>query len=278
MEAMDLRMQHPAQEARIGPGSGPGSGAGRAAGAPEVWTEAIEAVAARALLCLAAGHGVHLRGPAGTGKTTLAFALAARLGRDVVAVLPGAEADASSAVAVASAAGATAILDADAEGFPAVAPRLSAALGGRLPAHAAFRAIVVSRPGSPLPVTLLDRLVTIDCDGYDRETELAIAAARSGLGAVEAGRIVDMVRDLRRSREYGLRPGLRCSITLASLAMAAGCAVSSDDHRFVALVLDVLGARLRTGPDGLLDPRHRQMLVKLTEHFCGERQQPPVPA
>jgi MoxR-like ATPase len=267
---MDLRMHGPAQEARQGPAAAAAGG-----GDPGLaWTGAIEAIAERARLYLSAGHGLHLRGPAGTGKATLARVLAARLGRDVVAAGVGENAEASAALTVACASGATLLLDAEAEGFPAASPRLAAVLSGRVPAHPSFRVIVISRPGAPMPELLLDRLVTIDCDGYDRDTEIAIVAARSGLGADEAGRIVDMVRDLRRSREYAHRPGLRCSVTLAALVKASGATVSADDAGFVALVLDVLGARLKAGPDGLVDPRHRQMLVKLTSHFCGDRPQP----
>jgi len=270
---MDLRMHGPAQEA--GQASAPAPAGGGEPGL--VWTGAIEAVAARALLYLSAGHGLHLRGPAGTGKATLGRAIAARLGRDVVSACVGGNAEPSAALTVACASGATLLVDAEADGFAAASPRLAAVLAGRAPAHPSFRAIVMSRPGSAMPPMLLDRLVTIDCDGYDRDTEIAIVAARSGLGPDEAGRIVDMVRDLRRSREYVLRPSLRCSITLASLAKSSGSAVSADDAGFVALVLDVLGARLKTGPDGLLDPRHRQMLAKLTSHFCGSHPQA-VPA
>ncbi|MFC5320375.1 gas vesicle protein GvpN [Bradyrhizobium oligotrophicum] len=44
----------------------------------------LASMAARALTYLNAGIPVHLRGPAGTGKTTMAMQLAARLGRPVV--------------------------------------------------------------------------------------------------------------------------------------------------------------------------------------------------
>jgi nitric oxide reductase NorQ protein len=48
-----------------------------------VETPAVKALSNRALSYLQAGYAVHLRGPAGTGKTTLAFRLAEGLGRPV---------------------------------------------------------------------------------------------------------------------------------------------------------------------------------------------------
>lgn len=53
------------------------------ASATFVRTSAVEAVTQRALAYLECGYAVHLAGPAGTGKTTLAFHIAAQLGRPV---------------------------------------------------------------------------------------------------------------------------------------------------------------------------------------------------
>ncbi|MBC6436010.1 gas vesicle protein GvpN, partial [Nostoc sp. HG1] len=47
-------------------------------------TPAIQRVAARALRYLQSGYSVHLRGPAGTGKTTLALHLADLLARPIM--------------------------------------------------------------------------------------------------------------------------------------------------------------------------------------------------
>jgi gas vesicle protein GvpN len=58
--------------------------------------------------------------------------------------------------------------------------------------HPNFRAIFTSNPEDHAGTedaqdALLDRMVTIDLDGFDRETEVAIAAARSGLGRRRPG-------------------------------------------------------------------------------------------
>jgi MoxR-like ATPase len=48
-----------------------------------VQTAQVERVASRAAVYIEAGYPVHLAGPAGTGKTTLAFHVAAMRGRPV---------------------------------------------------------------------------------------------------------------------------------------------------------------------------------------------------
>jgi gas vesicle protein GvpN len=48
-----------------------------------IFTEEVAAVTDRAMTYLRVGYPVHLAGPAGTGKTTLAFHIAAQLGRPV---------------------------------------------------------------------------------------------------------------------------------------------------------------------------------------------------
>jgi gas vesicle protein GvpN len=149
---------------------------------------------------------------------------------------------------------------------------------GAMRVHPQFRAIFTSNPEDHAGTeqaqdALLDRMMTLDLDGFDRETEVAIAAARSGLAAEDAGRIVDMVRDFRRSREWARRPTLRASLMIARLAGVQGLAISAAEERFVELCLDVLGSRLRRATAGETDARARQMLVRLIEHYCG-----PVPA
>jgi hypothetical protein len=111
-------------------------------------------------------------------------------------------------------------------------------------------------------------MITLDLDGFDRETELAIVVSRSGLRPAEAARIVDVVRDFRASREYAQRPTLRASIMIARLAVAQRVRVASDDPGFVQVCLDLLASKLKPGEDGLPDIRQRQLLIELIGHFC----------
>lgn len=46
----------------------------------------VQDLAERALMFLRAGYPVHFSGPAGTGKTTLAFHVASKLGRPVTLI------------------------------------------------------------------------------------------------------------------------------------------------------------------------------------------------
>ncbi len=141
--------------------------------------------------------------------------------------------------------------------------------------HPEFRAIFTSNPEDHAGAyaaqdALLDRMVTIDVDGFDRATEVAIAAAHSGLDQADAARIVDMVRDFRRSREWTQRPTLRASIMIATMVVRLRLAVDAREERFVELCLDVLASRAKPGTDGVPDARHRQMLIRLIEHFCSQ--------
>jgi gas vesicle protein GvpN len=136
-----------------------------------------------------------------------------------------------------------------------------------------FRAIFTSNPLDHVGThatqdALLDRMVTVDLEGFDRAAEIAIVTQRSGLPPVAASRIVDVVRDFRASGEYAQRPTVRAALMIAELAARQSLRVASDDARFLQLCVDILGAKLKPGADGLPQPQQRIMLQKLIDHFC----------
>jgi gas vesicle protein GvpN len=284
-------------------------------------TGALVGFERRAIGYLDAGYPLHLRGPAGSGKTTLALRIAEQLKRPIVLLVGDASFDTrrlvggedlkrtrrvvdryissvtkveshtdsgwlDRALTVACTDGCTLVYD-EFNRAPAAANNVLLTVleerllvlnkAGRgesyLPVHPSFRAIFTSNPldhvGTNLTQdALTDRMITLDLDGFDRDTEVAITAARSGLRPVDAARIVDFVRDFRASREYAERPTLRASIMIARIAAAQHLRVASDEPRFVQTCLDLLASKLKRDKDGLPDPMQRQLLIQLIQHFC----------
>lgn len=141
--------------------------------------------------------------------------------------------------------------------------------------HPEFRAIFTSNPQEYAGVheaqdALSDRLVTLDLDYYDRETEIAITSARSSMPPEQTARVVDIVRDFRASGEYDQTPTLRACIMIARVAAMQGLKPSAKDPRFVSICLDVLGPKTAfTKQSRERYSKQQQMLIQLIEHYCG---------
>jgi len=288
-----------------------------------VETPTIQELTERALAYLAAGFPVHFRGPAGTGKTTLALHVAAQLGRPVMLIAGDEEFATSDLIGgqygyryrkvvdrfihtvlkyeedatqrwvdhrltTACREGFTLVYDEFTRSRPEANNVLLAVLEERLlvlptmsrddayvRVHPDFRAIFTSNPQEYAGVheaqdALSDRLVIIDLDYYDRETEITITAARSGLPAEEVVRIVDLVRDYRASGEYDQTPTLRACIMAAKVTAMQGLHPSASDARFVRICLDLLESKTAfTSQSRERRPQQRKMLLSLIEHHCG---------
>jgi len=288
-----------------------------------VETPTIQELTQRALAYLAAGFPVHFRGPAGTGKTTLALHVAAQLGRPVMLIAGDEEFATSDLIGGQYGYRYRKVIDqfihsvlkyeedatqrwvdhrlttACREGFTLVydeftrsRPEANNVLLGVLEeqllilptmsrddayvkVHPDFRAIFTSNPQEYAGVheaqdALSDRLVTLDLDYYDRETEIAITAARSGLSSEEATRIVDLVRDFRASGEYDQTPTLRACIAIARVMAMQGLHPSAQDPKFVRLCLDLLESKTAfTSQARERRTQQRKMLLSLIEHYCG---------
>ena len=123
--------------------------------------------------------------------------------------------------------------------------------GAFMPVHPEFRAIFTSNPEDYAGVhkaqdALLDRMITIELDYCDRDTEVAITRARAGVDQKVAEKIVDLVRNLRHGGSPG-RPTLRASIMIARILRQRGCTFDEGDPLFIGACADVLHSYGRHG-------------------------------
>lgn len=288
-----------------------------------VETESVKELKQRAVAYLHAGFPVHFRGPAGTGKTTLALHVAAQLGRPVMLIAGDEEFSTSDLIGgqygyryrkvvdkfihsvmkyeedatqrwvdnrltTACREGFTLVYDEFTRSRPEANNVLLAVLEERLlvlptmnrddnyiRVHPNFRAIFTSNPQEYAGVheaqdALSDRLVTMDVDYYDRDTEVAITSSRSNLGHDICARIVDMVRDFRASGEYDQTPTLRACIMIAKVTEMQNLRVSASDTRFVNVCLDMLESKSSFASKAREQrTQQRKMLLSLIEHHCG---------
>ena len=138
-----------------------------------------------------------------------------------------------------------------------------------------FRAIFTSNPEEyagthKVQDALRDRMMTIDLDHFDRETEIAITEGNSGISREEAERIVDVVRAFRERGKYEFAPTVRAPIMIAKVAGVREAAVSPVDTAFQEICLDVLcseSSRSGIHSDGR---KTRQLVQGLIREFCGD--------
>ncbi len=136
-----------------------------------------------------------------------------------------------------------------------------------------FTAIFTSNPEEYAGVyrsqdALRDRMVTIDLDFFDRETEIAITEAKSGIAHQEAEKIVDIVRDLRESEVCEFSPTVRGGIIIAKTLRLRNLLVDAGNDVFREICQDVLASE--TSRVGSLAERTKvkAAIGDLIDRFC----------
>lgn len=144
--------------------------------------------------------------------------------------------------------------------------------------HPDFRMVLTSNPHDRASVAnpstaLLDRLMTVDLSEIARGEEIEIVSVRTGLDRDSAGRIVDLVRDVRKARLQTLAPTIRASLMIAGIVKGQSWRAAASDERFVALCHDVLLSKIAL-PGAVETGRQDQsahaaaMLDRVIEHYC----------
>jgi gas vesicle protein GvpN len=287
-----------------------------------VVTPYIEEATDHALAYLECGYPVHFAGPAGIGKTTLAFHVAARLGRPIVLMHGDDEFGSSDLVGrdagyrksrlvdnfihsvmkqeeemqslwvdnrltTACQNGHTLVYDefnrSRAEANNALLsilserilnlPRLRGIGEGYLQVHPEFHAIFTSNPEEYAGThktqdALMDRLITIHLQHYDRETEVLITMAKSGVSRRDAEKIVDIVRELRTTGVNNHRPTIRACIAIARVLVRRGGHAWAEDPVLRWVCHDVLSsdtAKVTRGGQSLMP----QKVEEAVQAVCG---------
>ena len=110
-----------------------------------------------------------------------------------------------------------------------------------------FTAIFTSNPEEYAGVyrsqdALRDRMVTIDLNYYDRETEIQITCTKTGIPQDQAEKIVDIVRGLRESGKCEYEPTLRGAVMIAKTLRIRGGSVAATDDMFRETARDILSS------------------------------------
>ncbi|WP_051273518.1 gas vesicle protein GvpN [Desulfotruncus alcoholivorax] len=133
--------------------------------------------------------------------------------------------------------------------------------------HPEFRLIFTSNPEEyagvhRAQIALIDRMINLEMDRFDRETEIAITARKSGLPEEEAASIVDLVRNFRESCNFNNNVSVRSSIRIAQIFSFTLEDASYDEEFFGKIVNDVLMSEIRYG-DSKSYLKAREIIKKL---------------
>lgn len=144
---------------------------------------------------------------------------------------------------------------------------------GYVKVHPEFTALFTSNPEEYAGVyrtqdALRDRMVTLDLDYFDEETEVAITQARSGLEWWEAQNIVRLVRALRQSEACEFEPTIRgCIMVAKSLKLQNGSPLAADGI-FRQVCLDILASESSRAGSRAQSIKMKEAVNQLIDRFC----------
>ncbi|MDP8214488.1 MAG: gas vesicle protein GvpN [Candidatus Euphemobacter frigidus] len=136
-----------------------------------------------------------------------------------------------------------------------------------------FTAIFTSNPEEYAGVyrsqdALRDRMITIDLDHYDGETEVAITVAKTDLSPPDAEKLINVVRGLRESGKCEYAPTIRGPIMIGKTLKVRGAVVSRDNPVFRETALEILTSETSRVGSRSHQQKVREIINKLLDQYC----------
>ncbi len=139
-----------------------------------------------------------------------------------------------------------------------------------------FTAIFTSNPEEYAGVhrsqdALRDRMITLDVDYFDYDTELAITQSKSKLSKPHAEMIVNIVRGLRESGKCEFAPTVRGCIMIARTLKVQGIAPTSANGAFAQICQDILASETSRVGSKTNQARVKELVNELVGKELGKK-------
>lgn len=133
-----------------------------------------------------------------------------------------------------------------------------------------FTAIFTSNPEEYAGVhrsqdALRDRMITMDLDHFDYDTEVAITKTKSKLSKRDAVMIVNIVRGLRESEKCEFAPTVRGCIMIAKTLKVQNIAPSKANGAFMQICQDILASETSRVGSKTNQARVKEIVKELVE-------------
>ena len=138
-----------------------------------------------------------------------------------------------------------------------------------------FTAIFTSNPEEYAGVhrsqdALRDRMVTMDLDFFDYETEVAITEAKSKLPKKDVETIVKIVRGLRESEKCEYAPTIRSCIMIAKTIKVQNASTFKNNKTFILACEDILTSETSRVGSKTNQSKVKELVVALIGKYGGD--------
>jgi len=136
-----------------------------------------------------------------------------------------------------------------------------------------FTAIFTSNPEEYAGVNrsqdaLRDRMITMDLDYFDYDTELGITMAKAKLKKADSEKIVKVVRGLRDSGKCEFAPTVRGCIMIAKTLQVQKISPSKANGAFAQICQDILASETSRVGSKTNQERVKKVVKDLVEKYC----------